>query len=354
MNNGIKVKNLIIIFTLVIMLTGLNRSQSLEETLSNLSQDAGVAYVEPIISAFGSNMNAGWVNGVPSASILGLNFQVRLIAVGSFFNDDKKTFLTHGEFWFTEENADDILLSSGINPGNTPNYDAVKAEILSQSWSVDIGGPTIIGSGDENVQIIFPGAQIQGVTIDSVITTLTDVDGFLDGISIFPTPAIQLDVGSIAGTRVTLRYFPTVDIGDVGKTGLWGLGFLHNIGFWFPNPLPLDIGLGYFYQDLDIGTVFKNSSNMFGVYASKTFGMIVSFEPYVGLTYETSNTEMHYTYYFDTPIGTQSQSIDVELEGENTVGFTIGAQLNLPVVSLNVDYKIAKIKTLTAGINLGF
>jgi len=93
---------------------------------------------------------------------------------------------------------------------------------------------------------------------------------------------------------------------------------------------------------------------MFGIYVSKTFGMIVSFEPYVGLTYETSRTKMQYTYYFDTPIGRRSQSIDVDLDGKNSAGLTVGAQLNLPVVSLNVDYKIAKIKTLTAGINLGF
>jgi hypothetical protein len=324
----LKLKHFLIILAFIVTIANLNRSQSLEETLSNLSQDAGVAYVDPIISAFGSNMNSGWVNGVPSASILGLNVQIRLIAVGSFFNDDKKTFLTHGEFWFTSSLADDILQESGIYPGTTPNYDEIKAEILSRPWSVDIGGPTIIGSSDENVQIIFPGAEIQGVTIDSTLTTLSGVDGFLDGLSIFPTPAIQLNVGSVAGTSVSIRYFPTINVSEVGKVGLWGLG--------------------------DIGTVFKNKSNMFGIYASKTFGMIVSFEPYVGLTYETSRTEMRYTYYFDTPIGSQSQSIEVDLDGENSVGLTVGAQLNLPVVSLNVDYKIAKIKTLTAGINLGF
>ncbi len=348
----LKLKHLLIILAFILTLTNLSRSQTLEETLSNLSEDAGIAYVGPIISAFGSNMNAGWVNGVPSASILGLDIQIRLIAVGSFFNDDDKTFVTHGEFWFTSDHADDILQASGIDPGNT--YDEIKAEILSRPWSVDIGGPTIIGSHDEDVKIIFPGAEIQGVTIDSTITTLSGASGFLDGISVFPTPAIQLNVGSIAGTNVSFRYFPNVNIGDVGEAGLWGLGILHNIGFWFSNPLPIDIGLGYFYQDLDIGTVFQNKSNMFGIYASKTFGMIVSFEPYVGLTYETSRTTMQYTYYFDTPIGQQSQSIDVDLDGENSVGLTIGAQLNLPIVSLNVDYKIAKIKTLTAGINLGF
>jgi len=350
----LKLKHLLIILAFILTLTNLSRSQTLEETLSNLSEDAGIAYVGPIISAFGSNMNSGWVNGVPSASILGLDIQIRLIAVGSFFNDDDKTFVTHGRFLFTSEQADDILQASGIDPGTIPNYDAVKAEILSQPWSVDIGGPTIIGSHNEDVKIIFPGAEIQGVTIDSTITTLSGASGFLDGISVFPTPAIQLNVGSIAGTNVSFRYFPNVNIGDVGEAGLWGLGILHNIGFWFSNPLPIEIGLGYFYQDLDIGTVFQNKSNMFGIYASKTFGMIISFEPYVGLTYETSRTTMQYTYYFDTPLGQQSQSIDVDLDGENSVGLTIGAQLNLPIVSLNVDYKIAKIKTLTAGINLGF
>ena len=63
---------------------------------------------------------------------------------------------------------------------------------------------------------------------------------------------------------------------------------------------------------------------------------------------------MQYTYYYDAPIGPQSQSIDVDLDGQNSAGLTLGAQLNLPVVSLNVDYKIAKIKTLTVGLNLGF
>jgi hypothetical protein len=348
-----KLKQLLIIFAFIFTITNLSRSQTLEETLSNLSEDAGVAYVGPVISAFGSNMNSGWVNGVPSASILGLDIQIRIIAIGSFFNADEKTFLTHGEFNFTSEQADDILQASGIDPGTIPNYEAVKAEILSQTWTVDIGGPTIIGEYDEDVKVIFPGAEIQGVTIDSTITAI-GVGGFLDGISVFPTPAIQLNVGSIAGTSVSFRYFPTVNIGDVGEAGLWGLGILHNIGFWFSNPLPVDIGLGYFYQDLDIGTVFQNKSNMFGIYVSKTFGMIVSFEPYVGVTYETSRTKMQYTYYYDAPIGPQSQSIDVDLDGQNSAGLTLGAQLNLPIVSLNVDYKIAKIKTLTVGLNLGF
>jgi len=348
-------KSFIKVLTITIFITSnFAVAQSLEETLSHLSENAGVAYVEPIISAFGSNMSSGWVSGIPSASLFGLHLQVRLIAVGSFFNDDQKTFSTHGEFWYTSQQVDEILDASGVNPSNTPNYNQIKTEILSQSWSLDITGPTIIGSGDENVKILFPGAEIQGVTIASVLTTLTGVNGFLDGLSIFPSPAVQLDVGNVAGTKLSIRYFPKVEISDLGKIGLWGFGVLHNPGFWLSDPLPVNIGLGFFFQKLELGSVFVNKSLMFGIYAGKSFGMIVSFEPYLGLTYETSTTKMRYTYMFNTPLGPQTQNISVDLDGDNTVGLTIGASLNLPVISLNIDYKIAKIKTLTAGLNIGF
>ncbi len=343
----------ILISILLLLSAGSMQAQSLEETLSRLSSDAGSAYVEPVISAFGSNMNSGWVKGVPPASLVGVHFQVRLIAVGSFLQDANKTFLTTGKFKYTSSQADDILQASGFDPSNTPNYNDMIDEILSQEWQVDIAGPTVTGSGDEFVKVEFPGAVIQGLTVGSHATTLTGVSGFLDNLSIFPQPAVQLDIGNVIGTRASFRYFPGVDIQDIGKISLWGVGLLHNIGFWFSNPLPVELGLGFFYQKLDVGDIFENNSTQFGVYLSKTLGIIVSFTPYIGVTYETSSTSVSYTYKFDTPAGPQKTNISFNLDGVNNVGLTIGGALNLPVVSLNVDYKIAKINTLTLGLSFG-
>jgi hypothetical protein len=347
-------KYLLRVFLILVLQHNLSQAQPLEETLSHLSRDAAVAYVDPVISAFGSNMNAGWISGLPTASLLGLNIEVRIIGIGSFFNDDKKNFLTTASFNYSSSQVDDIILSSGIDTSNTPNYVAIRDEILSREWQVTIGGPTIIGSGSDFVQVSFPGAEIQGVSIDSTVTTLTGVNGFLDGISLFPTPAVQLDVGSVAGTQLSFRYFPGVNFKNLGKTSLWGIGILHNPGFWFSKPPPVNIGLGFFYQKLDFGNTFQNKSIIFGLYLSKPSGIIISFEPYLGVTYETTSTKMSYSYVFDTPLGVQVQSISVDLEGENRFGFTVGAKLNFPVVSVNVDYKIAVINTLTAGISLGF
>ena len=346
-------KHLLIILAFILTLTNLNHSQSIEETLSHLSSDAGSAYVEPIISAFGSNMNSGWVNGVPPATLLGLHFQVRLIVIGTFLQDANRTFFASGKFRYTSSQADDILLASGFDPINTPNYDDLKNEILSQEWQVNIAGPTITGSGDEFVKVEFPGAEIQGETVGSHVTTLTGVEGFLDNLSIFPQPAVQLDIGNVIGTSASIRYFPSVDIKDVGKVSLWGVGLLHNIGFWFNNPLPVELGLGFFYQKLDVGDIFVNKSTQFGVYLSKTLGVVISFTPYMGVTYESSSTSVSYTFNFDTPIGPQNTNIAFDREGINNVALTIGGALNLPVVSFNVDYKIAKIKTLTLGLSFG-
>jgi len=346
-------KHLLIILAFILTLTNLNHSQSIDETLSHLSSDAGSAYVEPIISAFGSNMNSGWVNGVPPATLLGLHFQVRLIVIGTFLQDANRTFFASGKFRYTLSQADDILLASGFDPISTPGYDEMRNVILSQEWQVNIAGPTITGSSDEDVKVEFPGAEIQGETVGSHVTTLRGASGFLDNLSIFPQPAIQLDIGNVIGTSASIRYFPTVDIKDVGKASLWGVGLLHNIGFWFNNPLPIELGFGFFYQKLNVGDVFVNKSTQFGVYLSKTLGVVISFTPYLGLTYESSSTSVSYTFNFNTPIGPQNTNIAFDREGINNVALTIGGALNLPVVSFNVDYKIAKIKTLTLGLSFG-
>ncbi|MDP3682620.1 MAG: hypothetical protein Q8S01_01690, partial [Ignavibacteria bacterium] len=60
-------------FTVIILFafifSGVGKSQTLQETLSNLSNDAAQAYVSPIISGFGANLNSGWVHKSPSSKI---------------------------------------------------------------------------------------------------------------------------------------------------------------------------------------------------------------------------------------------------------------------------------------------
>ena len=344
--------NIVILFITLMFLGSQNiYSQNLDETLSNLSSDAAKQYVGPVVNAFGSNLNSGWVAKVPSTK-LGLTVELKFIGVGTVLSNSDQTFATSGTFHYTDAQAQQILQASGINPGDA-NYASIKNEILSKEWAVNMSGPTINGSKDEYLNVEFPGATIQGQQVGKYNTTIEDVKGYLNKLSIFPSAAAQLTLGTVAGTQVSFRYFPKVDVKDLGKFEWFGFGFIHNPAYWLKNPLPVDIGIGYFYQKLKVGDIFESKTTQVGIYASKSFGFIFAFIPYVGLTTETSKTTVTYDYSYDTPAGSSTAKINFDLEGKNTVGFTLGVAVKLAVANLNIDYKLAKVNTFSAGLSFG-
>lgn len=356
-------KKFLISVILFISLSGSLFAQNgndLEGTLSNLSSTVGEAYVAPVISAFGSNLNSGWVSKLPGSTILGFHLDLKVIAMGSFFSDDVKRFSATNGFYFSEDQVELILQESGYTSSH-PAYASLKQELLEEEFNVEFSGPTIIGSDKEYLKIKFPGKTIQSgnqqYTVDPYELELQEVKGFLNNLKIFPTAAAQLTVGTVAGTNVAIRYFPSIEIEDLGKFSFWGLGAIHNPSVWFPNPLPLDIGIGYFYQKLEVGDIFESSATQFGLYAGKTFGFVVSITPYAGVTFESSKTTVKYDYQSNETINgvpVEPIKIKFDLEGENKTGFVVGFNLKLAAVNINADYKIAKTKTASAGISFGF
>ncbi len=335
------------------------KAQSLEETLSKLSSTVGAQYVKPVISAFGSNLNSGWVTNAPSASKMAFHLDVKIVAMGSFFSDDVKNFSTSGQFFFDNSQIDAILNSSGYNDG-TPQYNAIFSAMQNRAFDVNFSGPTIIGKKSDFLKINFPGQIItasgQSYTVSSKVIDVTQAQGFLDELPVLPTAAAQVTVGTIFGTNFAFRYFPDVDIKDMGKFSFWGVGLIHNPGVWFPNPIPVDFGVGFFTQKMKVGDVFESTASQFGVYASKTFGAIISFTPYVGLTIETSKTTVSYNYQSNQVVNGATVppvKIAFEIEGENSSSAVIGFTIHLAAVNINADYKLAKTKTASAGISFG-
>lgn len=329
-------------------------SQSISETLSHLSSDAATKFVEPGITTFGANMTGGWFSGAPTPTVAGLHIKARLVAVGSFFSNEQRHFSSEGTFRYNSEQVEEILDAAGIYPTRNPEYQQLLNELISRDWVIKFNGPTILGGTNNQLHIEFPGYEYEGETIGSFEQTIPEVNGFLGDLPFLPNPAIQLDVGTVAGTNFSFRYFPEMTFEDLGKTYLWGLGLLHNPGLWFPDPLPIDLSAGFYYQKMKVGDVFKNDAYSLGLYLSKKLGMVIYFEPYAGLTYESSKTNVNYTFVYDTPVGPVNANIDMDLEGKNVVSFILGGNLNLAVISFNFNYKFAEISTMSAGIGFGF
>ena len=191
-----------------------SNDNSFNNTIKNLSSDAAKGYVGPAISSFGSNLNTGWVTKAPEPAKFSFNLELKIIAMGSIISDAEKTFSTVGSFNFTESQAQEIA-DNFQTDSNTRNQ--IKQELLSQAWTLKISGPTIMGSDNQNVVLDFQGQTINvnNQTYQIPNYELTDVKGFLNDLSIFPTAAIQLGIGTVFGTSVAFRWFPKVNIQDL-------------------------------------------------------------------------------------------------------------------------------------------
>jgi len=344
------------IFTISLILVFLSRvanSQSIEQTLSNISSGAVVKYAEPVIEAFGSSMNSGWYTGLPS-STNGIHAKLRFVGIGSFFSKDYRTFSYSGELRFTSQQVDEILNASGINSTNIPNYEEIKNEVLSRDWQVNFNGPTITGNKNEHLVVEFPGAVISGQNINNYSFELEDVRGYLDNIDLLPSPALQFDLGSVLGTGVSMRYFRGINLYDLGIVDVWGAGFTHNLNYWFEESLPIEIGFGYYFQDFRVGDIFKNTASQYGLFISKKVGGRISIEPYASLTYETSRSQIDYKYHFDSPVGRRELQLNIDYNGDSTVNLAIGTSINLSLFLINFDYKFGGTSTGTVGVGFGF
>lgn len=347
----------IIFFVTLLFIPFCLQAQTFEETMAKLSQIAAKKYIEPAMTGFGSNLNSGWINQVPQPKTFGFDLSIKIVGMGTFLNDKPKTFSTNGMFKFTSGQADDILANSGVSSSH-PGYAAAKQELLSKEWNVNFNGPTIIGKESDRLKIVFPGGNVAGLTISPFTETVTEVKGILDELTILPTGSPQITIGTVFGTQVLFRYLPPIDIDKLGKFKFYGFGIIHNPAVWLSNPLPVDIGIGYFSQKLKIGSIAETDATQYGIFISKTIGNTIALIPYAGLTVEKSKTTINYEFEYQTVVnGTTinaKEKINFEMEGENTSAILLGATIKLSILNLNVDYKIAKYNSLSAGVSFCF
>lgn len=345
-------------------------AQSMEETVSKLGAAAGKAYVAPIVSGFGSNLNAGWFHKAPPAKKFGINFEVGPVFMGTFLKGGSTTMAVSGGFRLDSTQAQNVannVDTAGMFGQGQTLRDSVAAAVRRSDIRVNFAGPTIIG--EDGMPMTYEVATdpitvgtIAGdttITLPSTLDTLRDGNGsplnfgVLSDFADLPLPLVapQITLGTIYGTNVTIRYLPEYDLKDVGKIKFSGFGVQHNPAVWLSsNPLPLDLSVGFFTQSLEVGTLFKASSRALGVNASKTFGWrILNLTPYGGVQFESSDFEFNY----DLEVDGEAVPISFELEGENKYRVTAGVSIRLFLINLNADYNFAKYNSFSAGVMIG-
>jgi hypothetical protein len=293
-------------------------SQDLEELLTQVGEQYAKGYAAPLIHAWGANQNSALYH---TASIprTGLTFSVGLKFMGTRLNEDDQMFQSVLE----DVSLDDFLPDDNPYAGSTGD--------------VVMNGPTVFGNADTEGTMT---AYVAGLPVYQVNT----IPGLVDTRWV-PLAAPQLEVGGVMGLRGTLRWLPGVDLGDYGETKYMGYGLSWSPSFLLP-PLPVDVMIGFFQQEIDLGTIVETEATSIYLAASKNLGIITA---YAGLAKESSTMDVAYTFDED---GFDPVDVAFSLDGDMGSRFTLGATLNGPL-KLNAEMNVGTLTVYSAGIMFG-
>lgn len=348
----------------------------IEETIKQLTQRAAEGYFAPVVTPIGMDLNGGWFNKAPPAKLFGLSMELGLVGMATTVPDDVvRTFsATDDTFQFSDEQAWDLVDALPIIDQNIRQ--SLFDQIKDQQFTVSIHGPNIMGAPDEEIQIDFSGAdvtypdpynpgQFLTDTLGADTWALTGIGGlsFLENLSVVPLAAPQLSVGTVFGTRATIRYIPTINLSsipgaslfldeDFGKISYFGFGLQHNPSVLLQIPLPVDVAVAFYTQTFKIGEDFlKAKTTAWGLNASKQLGIgPINITPYAGFMLEKSTMDITYQYVIEGLSTPQEIDIDLHFEGENKSRLTLGLSLRLLLFNINADYNIGKYKSYTVGV----
>jgi len=337
--------------------------EGLESQVKKLAKDAAQAYVNPVISGFGVNLNSGWFHRAPWATKFGFDFEFGVVAMATVFQESNETFATAGDFKFDYDQADLLAQRAIQQAGNPPIpnlQNDIRNNIMAQIFHVDFSGPTFVGKKTDSLRLTFPGKQItvntqagtQNFNVPSQAFTLGAAGTELPAL---PLVAPQLTIGTLFGTQFTFRYLPEIELSkEIGSLKYSGFGIQHNPMVWFgEDALPFELALGYFTQSLKLGSLMEAKASAFGINTSIRLGWgFLNITPYAGFLIESSSLSFGYDYSYETgSLGqTVTDRITFDADGENNSRFTFGASVKILFVNVNADINLGKYKAISGGV----
>jgi hypothetical protein len=326
-------------------------SQVLRAAPDDVSKLIG-AYANPLFKGLGTGLNNGWTNTAKTKGLL--RFELRVSASGAFVPTNDKTF-----------DVTKIGLSNNLRlaPGST-------------GITPTIGGQQ--GALPAKLELYANNTKVDEFTLPKRVTP------------VIPAPQIQLTLGLIKHTDLTIRFVPETRISDnVGKVGMIGFGLKHNImedifggvgGKLVPFDLALAAGYTRFNYELplevrpsagkapdaqSLGRTDFNTQRLEGHLSGVNVQAIISkkllfFTPFAAVGYYTSKTDVGllgnfpvtnglatYTVYTD-PVRINSRS-----NGISSFKADLGFQLDLSVIKFYASGSLGNYKSVTAGLGLG-
>jgi hypothetical protein len=308
------------------------------------------AYGQPLFKGIGAGMNSGWNNTAKTKKLF--HFDLRISATGALAPSADKTL--------------DVTKLGLVN---------VRPADPNQTIT-----PTIVG------------AKTQGPALD-IYSNGKQVDEFnmpKGALSVVPSPQIQLTVGLLKNTDVTIRGVPNISFGNSGSISMIGFGVKHDIIQDFATakrPIPFDLAIAFGYSSLktNIGltvtdngaepkdsqqsTDFSNqhvqakfSSFMVQAIISKR---ILFFTPFLSVGYNTASVNLATIGNYPVTTGanllgtptytTFTDPVKIQSTPLSAMRADLGFQLNLGFFRFYTSYGVtSSYQAGNVGIGFGF
>lgn len=349
-------KKLYSLITLVILLTVAFKVSAQDDGFSQLiksnSADATKllhSYAEPMFKGFGTGLNSGWNNTAQTKKLL--HFELRITATAAQVPVSQQSF-----------DVTKIGLSSHV----TPNDPAQKIAPTFGGKS-DVDGP-VMRINDDN---------------GNKVTTFTMPSGVFNYI---PAPAIQLTVGLVHNTDLTIRTTPTIHISDdAGSVSMVGFGIKHDIiqDFAKGAPKPFDLALAVNYnrinytKTLDVkpdagSTPAAGSSTDFSNqhidahFSGLNIQAIISkkllfFTPFLSVGYQSANSNLgvigNYPLNSTNPLAPNTYvtvSNPVNINETSISGFRADAGFQMAVIGIRIYASVSTGEYVSGNAGIGF
>ena len=318
-------------------------------------------YLRPLANSLGANLNGGWYNTAKVHGTLG--FHLTFTVSAAFVPDAAKMF-----------DLTELALGDNVTPSSP----------MSPTFAGEKGsGPTL------TYQQTVPG-------LPNPVTFLQyDLPGGT-GLGFLPSPMINAGVGLPKGFEIMGRYMPRMHYGGL-SSGLWGIGFKHDIGQWIPfvKRIPiLDFTIMYGYTNLNANAELSpiTPDDLIPAVTDHTSGIswddqnldlttqghtanflvgatlpVVAFYGGVGISITQTNLKANGYYPIPTVNNTTYQvevtnesalkdPIDIEIKNSDgstaKPRFNVGMRFKFTVITIHFDYTYANYSVATAGLGI--
>ncbi len=355
----------LLVFTFLILCKSVSftfAQGDVSELIRSAPQDAAKlsqAYLDPLFKGIGFGLNSGWHN-TAQAKNLG-RIDIRFVGTISFVSQQDRSF-----------DIRTLNLSSNTRLRDPNNF------IAPTAFGADRTGPELVLYDDANREV----------------GSLNTPNG--TGINIVPTPQLQVTVGLVKNTDVSLRFAPKIKISDkYGSISQYGVGFKHEISPYIfkgiaKTLIPVDIALAVNYNQLNYDLAFDGdrqinpdnnaqpkdnaqstdftNQRIDGKFTGFGADVLVSkkllfFTPFGSFGYNTSKTDVALLGNYPVNTGynlllqpTYTTFTDpVRLSGNATKGFrsTLGFQMAFGFFRFYSAYNFGDYQAFTGGIGIG-